>query len=266
MQRRLSLLCGVLVLQASAVSGTLNAEPAAVAPPTHVAAAICSPEFRTVQGRLAAGTAFVVRWPASERSQALLVTAHHLFGPDGGLPKQVTWQELPTFVRSVRCVQLSTKASVLEAGPPVPVRDAQAYSERGAAGDVAVFRLAASKMVSLEFRRAEPVLKRPVWLAARVAGGEPPEKLLHRATLVTVDREWIEFAYDNSSLNLTATSGAPIVDEEGRVVGINIGVKMQGKKLIGLAQSAKVALGAVERSLGAAAQPGVTADGAAPRR
>jgi hypothetical protein len=76
----------------------------------------------------------------------------------------------------------------------------------------------------------------------------------------------IEFAYDDATLDLTATRGAPIVDEDGRVVGSNIGMKTEGKKLIGVAQSATVVLAAVERALAAAAQPGVAPDGAQPRR
>lgn len=263
MQRRLFLL-GILV-QACA-PGTMNADPTAVAPAARVADAICQPAFETGQGGFSAGTAFVVRWPTLDSSQVFLLTAHHLFGPDGGLASQVTWKELPAFVRSVRCAPLVAAGSVLQAGPPLPVTDARPYSEPGAAGDVAVFRLPVAKVPGLEFRRAETAAGQRVWLAARVAGGEPPEKLLHRATLAAMDREWIQFAYDNASLDLTATSGAPIVDEDGRVVGINIGARMQGKRLIGLAQSATVAIGALERSLAAEAQPGGAADGAAPRR
>ena len=147
-----------------------------------------------------------------ERSRLLLVTAHHLFGPDGGLAKQVGWKDLPTFVRSVRCAKLTHGGLVLSAGGPLAVNEARPYSEKGTAGDVAVFLLPESKVGALELRTAAPALGQRVWLAARVAGGEPPETLLHRATLVAVGREWIEFAYDNPALDLTATSGAPIVD------------------------------------------------------
>jgi hypothetical protein len=219
-----------------------------------VTASICRPEFATAQGKLAAGTAFLARSRTQAQSEVLLVTAHHLFGPDGGLSKQVSWKDLPTFVRSVRCKSLASSNSTLSAGRPLLIKDARPQSEEGAAGDVAAFQpkappeAKAAKVNGLEIRTTPPAPKSRVWLVAQVAAGAPPEKLLHPATLVGVNREWITFAYEDAKLDLTATSGAPIVDDEGRVVGINVTGGRKGKHLIGGAQSAAVILGALERA------------------
>jgi len=196
----------------------------------------------------------------------VLVTAHHLFGPDGGLSAQVKWSDLPSVVSAARCHQMTGPGRVLSAGPPLPVPNARIYSEEGPASDVAVFPLKDDKTPALELGSGTPPLKETVWLAARVAGGEAPDKLLHRATLVSVNQQWIEFAYDNPKLDLTATSGAPIVDGDGRVVGINIGAKVVGKKLVGVAQSAAVVRGAIDRALAAAARRGVATDSSSRHR
>jgi len=260
MKRRTVLARGILVC-AGLIAGTSRAEPSPDAPPPHVAGAICRPEFQTAQGNFAAGTAFVARSRGRQKSQTVLVTAHHLFGPDGGLATQIGWKQLPGFVRSVRCAQPRREGLVFSATAPLAVPDARPQSDEGPARDVAVFRLPDAKITALELHTGKLPLKRRVWLAAQVKAGEPPEKLLHRATLVTADREWIEFEYDNSELDPTATSGAPVVDEKGRVIGINIGARIEGKKLIGVAQSAAVVLNAVDSALARAIQPSVEGDG-----
>ena len=250
MRPRATLACALLV-HACLIIPAARAAALTTTPPAQAVAAVCRPEFGTAQGKLAAGTAFVVRSPMRQRSPSLLVTAHHLFGPDGGVPKQVAWKDLPAFVRSVRCAPLTSARGILVGGRALAVRDARPYSEAGSAGDVAVFRLHDSKARALDMRLAGAVQGQNVFLAARVAGGEPPEKLLHGATIVGVSREWVDFAYDNPTLDLTATSGAPVVDQDGRVVGINIGVRTEGKTLIGVAQSAAVVISAMERALAA---------------
>jgi hypothetical protein len=45
------------------------------------------------------------------------------------------------------------------------------------------------------------------------------------------------------------------VDEEGLVVGVNIGVRTAGKRLLGIAQSATVVLAAMDTAVAAANQP-----------
>ena len=241
---------------ASLVAGfILGAEvqpPAAVRPPSMVSRAVCQPTFQTVDGEFSAGTAFVTRLQAttgSAPSPAILVTAHHLFGPDGGLPRQIAGNDLPAFVVSVRCEGLENAADVIAAKRPLRVVDARPYSAPGNPRDVALFPLPAQDSRSLLLSDEGVGLRSPVWLIARVAGGEPPAKLLHEARVATMNARWLEFDYRNPNLDLTATSGAPIVDERGRVVGINIGVRRAGGRLIGVAQPASVLRAAVTRAL-----------------
>jgi hypothetical protein len=227
-------------------------EPAAVRPPSVVSRAVCEPTFQTVDGEFSAGTAFAARLQTatgSAPSQTVLVTAHHLFGPAGGLPRQIAWKDLPAFVVSVRCAGLEDAADVFSAQRPLRVVDARPYSAPGNPRDVALFALPAQDFQYLFPSNESVRLRSPVWLIARVAGGEPPAKLLHEARVATLDAQWLEFDYQNPNLDLTATSGAPIVDERGRVVGINIGVRRADGRLIGVAQPASVLRAAVKGAL-----------------
>jgi hypothetical protein len=120
---------------------------------------------------------------------------------------------------------------------------------------VALFplRAQASEYLLLSNEAVRP--GRLVWLIARVAGGEPETKLLHAALVVTANAQVLEFQYQNPNLDLTATSGAPVVDQRGRVVGINVGAKKGSGRLIGVAQPAAVLREVVKRALADAAPP-----------
>jgi hypothetical protein len=223
-------------------------------PPPEIADAICRPEFQTANDKFKAGTAFMAQAFLGSSWRPVLVTAHHLFGPNGGLPRQIRWSELSSFVRSVRCTSFVSERDV-RSGPPLRVQDARPFSEEGFPRDVAVFALPDGNDRALQFSTGVPVSGQRVWLVARVAGGEPPTKLLHRASLVKADRAWIRFQYDNSKVDLRATSGAPVVDERGRVIGINLGGGRDGNKMVGVAQSAQVILAALESALSEPARP-----------
>lgn len=253
MGRRKLGICVALVF--TGLTATAAAEDSLSAlPPFKVALNVCTPEFQTTRGELAAGTAFVVRLKVKGEDARVLVTAHHLFGPNGGLDAQVGWKELPQVVRSVRCAQLLGGKTVFEAEAPLAVEGACPSMEECPARDVAVFRLRDAKADGLEMKVKRPKRKQRVWLAARVAGGAPAAKLFHAARIVSIEGAWIEFEYDNPKLDLRATSGAPIVDVDGRIVGINVGVITKGKKLFGMAQSARSVQVAVEKALAASAR------------
>jgi hypothetical protein len=222
-----------------------------------------------VDGEFSAGTAFVVRLQAGTASAsppAVLVTAHHLFGPDGGLPQSVSWKDLPTVVLSVRCLGLEPSMDVISAGHPFRVEEARPYSEKGAPRDVALFPLKAADSEYLLLSNDAVTSRRAVWLIAAVAGGEVATSLRHKARVLTSSVQWLEFKYENPNLDLTATSGAPIVDERGLVVGINIGARKGDGTLVGVAQSASVLREALKGALADAAAPETAVGGTPPRR
>jgi hypothetical protein len=66
---------------------------------------------------------------------------------------------------------------------------------------------------------------------------DPREKdqLIHGAKVVRVDSGWLHFDYDDKTLILDGTSGAPVLNEAGDVVGINAGASEQEGRSIGFA-------------------------------
>ena len=241
--------------------------PAVVRPSSSTAKSVCTPTFQMVDGEFSAGTAFVTRLDAkgSAPSPTVLMTAHHLFGPAGGLRATISWKDLPDVVVSVRCAGLDPSEPPIKAAHPLRVEEARPYSDEGAPRDVAVFPVMGHADYLVLSERAVG-RRQPVWLIARVVSGEPSTTLLHAARVTTSDSQGLEFDYENPNLDLTATSGAPIVDARGEVVGINIGGKKGNGRLLGVAQSASILREAVRRALAKTAQPGVAADETSRRR
>lgn len=58
------------------------------------------------------------------------------------------------------------------------------------------------------------------------------------------------FRYDNQDIKLGATSGAPIVDDSGKVVGINTGVKGRVNEWPGVALESTIAVRSIDEALG----------------
>ncbi len=182
-------------------------------------AAICRPELTVDNTPYEAGTAFVVNGP-----RRLLVTAHHLFGEMGGLTEEIRWQDMPTRATSARCRpykgkgEWTTGAALAIAGAhPVSATSTDEYR------DIAAFPLTgqAAGSPGLTLADKEPATGSKVWLVAQIKGGDP-EMLLHRATVVGYEQGAMIYAFDDRRIELQATSGAPVVDAAGKLVGINL--------------------------------------------
>ena len=50
-----------------------------------------------------------------------------------------------------------------------------------------------------------------------------PEPKLHKAKVISASDKSLIFEYEQSDIVLNATSGAPIINSSGEVVGLNIG-------------------------------------------
>jgi hypothetical protein len=194
------------------------------APPATVEKAICRPQFKLADQTLSAGTAFVLD-VTEPRSQSLLVSAIHLFGPAGGLKDQIPATELAQKVSSVYCVALVTR-DAWSAGRALTIPGAKPLAS-GYKQDVAAFVLnqvkAGEQPVHLKLAAQMPKIGDQIWLLAQVADGAPSTQLLHHAIVRYSKDDGIIYQYDNASLNLKATSGAPLINADGEVVGINLG-------------------------------------------
>jgi hypothetical protein len=73
----------------------------------------------------------------------------------------------------------------------------------------------------------------PVWVAAALEG-QPGS--LWQAKVVEISPGFLFFEYTNRELKLDGTTGAPVLDAAGAVVGLNVGFgKLEDGALIGSA-------------------------------
>lgn len=195
-----------------------------------------SPTFETKEAVYSAGTAFALKLPQEKRP--LLITATHLFGEAGGLLREVPSSELPTFVLSVGLQDLfdpNASTFPLEA----KVLALPGATSEDLSKDLAAFLISENtKIPTYELEIKPPMVDEPIWLAASVAGGAPAEQKLHKAIVKESDSETLCFQFENPDLDLTATSGAPILNKDGKVVGINIAGEEIDGKILGYGNSA----------------------------
>src|SRR5262249_14215142 len=158
-------------------------------------------------------TAFLIKLDG----RLLLVTAHHIFGPDAGLSRAYAWNELPALVHGVVAGSPDGR-SELSAAAPLSIPGAMASSPGEYEYDVAAVSVTdAGAFAVLELAEKQPQPGDPVYLLAQTRGSA---ELRHAAHVIPSPRA-LCFLYEEQ-LDLTATSGAPVVDAEGKVVGINV--------------------------------------------
>ena len=205
-------------------------------PPTLSAASFAfQPSFATSEGKdFQAGKMVLARVPAAPGG-LLGLSCIHIFGPDGGLARQIGSADLPAFVKKTTLI--ASDGGRTEIGAAFAVPGARPFSSQGrglpdASTDLSLFR-APSELAThaLELASDDPAVGDRVWLLARVAGGAAPDVFLHPAHVRVASDQILGYEFENNKLNLTATSGAPIVNAQGKVVALNLGGGLQGGKL-----------------------------------
>jgi hypothetical protein len=146
-----------------------------------------------------------------------------------------TGEELPKYVTSVRLYDVLQKHWMLhelgDAGPMVALPNARtAYDEPSAFRDIAAFRVKPQERFSpLPLANDEPQPGDPVWLAASMPDGSRTR----RAVCVENSPRGFIFRYEESKEMPKHSSGAPIVDLDDTVAGINTGLGRLGHYEIG---------------------------------
>lgn len=223
---------GTRMVTALAVLGSAAPACAQDKQPDTATQAICRPQFLVDGGALDAGTGFVIDLPG--KTGPYLLSALHLFGPNGGMAADVPWNAMPARAKLGQC-KAFVDGAAWKGGAALPVPAAPLTTR-----DVAAFPLdpaSLGKAPHLKFAAAPPKPGEPVWLVAQVIGA-PRALLLHRATVLPGEPDLLSFRYDDPTVEIRATSGAPIVNAAGEVVGLNLGGQMRGKDMVGIADTA----------------------------
>jgi CBS domain-containing protein len=180
------------------------------------------PEFKTTAGRVQAGTASLVRLEG--RPESYIVSARHLLGPLGGFDKQIAAADVPEFVQSIRMTSLHCGVVTYQVrGLAVPSKRLDPTGGEPI-DDLAIYanqeRLPPERAVVLA--EEPPALGSRVWLVAKTRGSARDDGIMHSGEVIA-SHTWIIFQFDDETVNTRSASGAPVVNDEGKLVGVYTG-------------------------------------------
>jgi hypothetical protein len=204
---------------------SISAADSMAEPPKAVVDSICRPTFELKDKSLSAGTAFLME-TGVEKQPVVLVTAHHLLGPMGGLPTEIAWNDVPKSVKRATCKSIVTPAQSWT-GSPLAIPGAASFNNQSKDGlrDIALLTVQGKPNAApLKLAPTPPKLGDTVWLVAQLVSGAPQGKLLFKAKVVRVQDLAVNYLVDDPerAFDLRATSGAPVVNERGQVVAVNL--------------------------------------------
>jgi hypothetical protein len=217
-------------------------------PPVVTAGTLFRPTFNTFDGPVAAGTAFAARLPGS--STPIILSALHLLGPAGGLPNDIPASELTHAWRSLEVDDCVTSQTVgLIAGRPLPLLSTAPFPQQSQQGDVVAYLPnERGTFQTLPLASSPPAPNDVVWLVSQVIGSNA---IVHKAKVLGEEDGWLVYQFESNSLELRATSGAPVVNSAHQVVAVNAGGGTDGGVVMGLGTPVTKFLAPLTAALGA---------------
>lgn len=177
------------------------------------------PTFLMLDDSWTAGTAFLVRLPGQQ--DLFLITANHLFGPDAGLKAQMPPDDIASLVTGVAALSMQDIHQAFWFPTFIKIADANSADNRIYSKDIAVFkRPDIPELQVLDFASEMPKKGDKVWLFARQRGDDTPA--LIPGVVEQADADKLTYIFDSSDFRLAGTSGAPVLNEAGKVVGMNL--------------------------------------------
>lgn len=187
------------------------------------ASVVFQPHFETTHGDIHAGKAFVI---STKACGAVVLSAYHLFGELGGLKVPIPVAELTPSIKSIVLNHIATGKSVFKiAGASVTPPGAAACCESDApmtgVGDVFAFRTK-TDLSSVAMAVSDKSAKKGdrLHMLTSVMGGARTE---FDAVVVGMVDGYLQYQIVTPGFVGRATSGAPLLDADGRVVAINLG-------------------------------------------
>lgn len=199
--------------------------------------ALYRPTFLWPDRSVTAGRGFLVRYGGFLHERTLLLSCFHVLGDHPGGLRGVAGlsaEERPRMIGSLRVLALRGQAVAADQRAP---------------GELSAFVISdlprGTARLTLSRRAPEP--GEVVHLFSQVFGEASVR--LHRARICQVRPDALDYVFDDGDLELGGTSGSPVLDEHGEVVGINVAGYRVGATLHGIANPAANVLAALRDAL-----------------
>ena len=152
------------------------------------------------------------------------------------MSRDVPPAEIPKVVKQLRLHDcFDGNRTMTFASEPLVMRDTAPLGESSKAGDIVAFwGPKKEELHCVEMSDAAPKAGDTVWLVASLISGAPKEQRLHSARIIGKEDGYLTYRFDNPRLAIRATSGAPVVNESGRLVAVNLGGSQSEKYSIGV--------------------------------
>lgn len=201
-------------------NSSLGAAGESLKPPVVSVGMLFRPKFLTTEGPVEAGSAFAARLSGSQRP--IILSALHLFGPAGGMNRDVPPQDLATVWKSLELSDCVTQRDLgTRSGRVLTMAGSRPFPESSEVGDVIAYMPDSIEGLStFPLATTEPSAGDRVWLVSEVVSGPA---LVHGATVEGFDAGFLVYKFDDRTLEIIATSGAPVLNAKHQVVAVNSG-------------------------------------------
>ena len=187
----------------------LLAYPASRANVSLPSGGLYKPTFLLADRSFAAGTAFTTKLSSKGKSIHLLVSCHHVL--DNTAPE----------LCGAVALSMVDKQEILVASKPLTIRGARSADFAGADYDISAFQLRSKpKSPVLALSAIQPAVGERISLFARLYNQQVPR--IFSGTLIEVRHDYLEYRLDDPTVEIGGTSGAPVLNQSGEVIGINV--------------------------------------------
>ena len=199
---------------------------------------VLRPFCKTTLGQVPAGesvaTAFAVTMDAFDKP--IVLTAFSFLKPGKFFAAPPDPIKLNQILESITLSDaFGAMDGVVEAFAFIEIAEAGFQEDSGAlAGDVLAIQLG-NRILFKTFQLSEslPSVGEKVWLSAAVFGGAPSSQRQHVAVVTNViEGGNIQYRFENKTLSFLGTLGAPILNQEGKVVAIHLGISDETEPLV----------------------------------